>query len=175
MNSDGSIIIDTKINTDGIANGERRLQKEFERVADSAEKTGEKIKSSFERTSSFGYDPGAMEAVFGSAAADIRNYSDAVKRYGSSAGMVLNQMDPAGEKAAGALKDVAQTGEQVAEGLKKIKGSGANEPLKEISTAGSKTSTVLQRLSEIAKSTSKLMRTVGEEEKTPARSGVRLS
>ena len=80
MNSDGSIIIDTKINTDGIANGERRLQKEFERVADSAEKTGEKIKSSFERTSSFGYDPGAMEAVFGSAAADIRNYSDAVKR-----------------------------------------------------------------------------------------------
>ena len=175
MNSDGSIIIDTKINTDGIANGERRLQKEFERVADSAEKTGEKIKSSFERTSSFGYDPGAMEAVFGSAAADIRNYSDAVKRYGSSAGMVLNQMDPAGEKAAGALKDVAQTGEQVTEGLKKIKGSGANEPLKEISTAGSKTSTVLQRLSEIAKSTSKLMRTVGEEEKTTARSGDRLA
>ena len=84
-------------------------------------------------------------------------------------------MDPAGEKAAGALKDVAQTGEQVAEGLKKIKGSGANEPLKEISTAGSKTSTVLQRLSEIAKSTSKLMRTVGEEEKTTARSGDRLA
>ena len=42
MNSDGSINIDTKINTDGIANGERRLQKEFERVADGAEKTGEK-------------------------------------------------------------------------------------------------------------------------------------
>lgn len=116
-----------------------------------------------------------MEAVFGSAAADIRNYSDAVKRYGSSAGMILNQMNPAGEKAAGALKDVAQTGKQAAEGLKKIKGSGANEPLKEISTAGSRTSTVLQRLSEIAKSTSKLMRTVGEEEKTTARSGDRLA
>ncbi|MFR4784874.1 MAG: hypothetical protein ACLUAR_20105 [Pilosibacter sp.] len=42
MNSDGSIIIDTKINTDGIANGERRSQKEFARVADGAEKTGEK-------------------------------------------------------------------------------------------------------------------------------------
>lgn len=38
MNSDGSIIIDTKINTDGIANGERRLQKEFERVADGAKR-----------------------------------------------------------------------------------------------------------------------------------------
>lgn len=175
MNSDGSINIDTKINTDGIANGERRLQKEFERVADGAEKTGEKIKSSFERSGSFDYDPGAMEAVFGSAAADIRNYSDAVKRYGSSAGMILNQMNPAGEKAAGALKDVAQTGKQAAEGLKKIKGSGANEPLKKISTAGSRTSTVLQRLSEIAKSTSKIMRTVGEEEKTTARSGDRLA
>ena len=42
--SDGSIIIDTQINTDGAGVGGRKLQKELGRVIDNAEKAADKVK-----------------------------------------------------------------------------------------------------------------------------------
>ena len=58
-----------------------------------------------------GYDPKAMAATFGEAAAGIRNYSEAVQQYGNQAGAVLNEM----EKGTAVIEEVASSAEQGAE------------------------------------------------------------
>lgn len=92
--SDGSIIIDTQINTDGAGVGGRKLQKELGRVIDNAEKAADKVKKAFAKAGAFTYDPQAMEKVFGKTAAqNIKNYVDAIELYGKQAGQVLNKLD----------------------------------------------------------------------------------
>ena len=92
--SDGSIIIDTQIYTDGAGVGGRKLQKELGRVIDNAEKAADKVKKAFAKAGAFTYDPQAMEKVFGKTAAqNIKNYVDAIELYGKQAGQVLNKLD----------------------------------------------------------------------------------
>ena len=57
--------------------------------------------------SAMNYDPGAMAAVFGEAAAHIKNYQQAVEEFGNGAGMALNSIDPAAQLAERSLGDAA--------------------------------------------------------------------
>lgn len=53
------------------------------------------------------YDPGAMAAVFGEAAARIKNYQQAIEEFGTDAGMALNSIDPAAQLAESSLENAA--------------------------------------------------------------------
>lgn len=131
---DGSILINTKINTDGAEKGTRNLKSEFEKVASSAQKTGDRVKDVFsnsmkEITESSqnvrtGYNPQAMEMVFGKSAAQIRNYAQAVELYGQQAGMVMNKLDVENQQAAASLINVSNAGQQTREALSGIAGGG---------------------------------------------------
>lgn len=58
-----------------------------------------------------GYDPAAMAAVFGDAAAEIQDYSDAVELFGRSASMAMNEMGenaPVVERSVDVMEDAGQ-------------------------------------------------------------------
>lgn len=57
--------------------------------------------------SAMNYDPGAMAAVFGEAAARIKNYQQAIEEFGTDAGMALNSIDPAAQLAESSLENAA--------------------------------------------------------------------
>lgn len=57
--------------------------------------------------SAMNYDPGAMAAVFGEAAARIKNYQQAIEEFGTGAGMALNSIDPAAQLAESSLENAA--------------------------------------------------------------------
>ena len=94
---DGSVLIDTKINADGAEKGTRNLKSVFEKIVSSAQKAGDRVKDVFSKSMKevgqssqsvgSGYDPKAMEMVFGKSAAQIRNYAQAVQIYGQQAGL----------------------------------------------------------------------------------------
>ena len=58
--------------------------------------------------SAMNYDPGAMAAVFGEAAARIKNYQQAIEEFGTGAGMALNSIDPAAQLAESSLENAAK-------------------------------------------------------------------
>lgn len=66
---------------------------------------------------SLGYDKEAMRAVYGEAAAGIKNYSDAIKKLGPDATTVLNgiktDFKEMGNSASGATEKIAKSGEKI--------------------------------------------------------------
>ena len=80
--ADGSIIIDTKINTDGFKDAERDLKKVFGKITDSAEDMGEDV---------------------GDAAADA---AKGLKQAGEAAEDYAKQADKAADKSKGAFKEM---------------------------------------------------------------------
>lgn len=69
----------------------RRLQAEMEQVATSAEKMGEEIKENLSPISESRFDQSAISATFGEAAENIENWSQAIEKFGTSAGTILNE------------------------------------------------------------------------------------
>ena len=145
---DGSVRIDTKINTDGAEKGTRNLKSEFEKIVSSAQKAGDRVNDSFSKSMkqvgsstqnvNSGYDPKAMEMVFGQSAAQIRNYAQAVEVYGQMAGMAMNKIDVDSQQAASSLKNVSNAGQQTGGALKEVSSGGktASEALKQTASAG---------------------------------------
>ena len=131
---DGSVLIDTKINTDGADKGTRNLKSVFDRIVLSAQKAGDRVRDVFsnsmkEVTESSqnvrtGYNPQAMEMVFGKSAAQIKNYAQAVELYGQQAGMVMNKLDVDSQQAATSLKNVSDAGQRSGSALKEIASGG---------------------------------------------------
>ncbi len=118
---DGSVLIDSKINTDGAEKGTRNLKSEFEKIVSSAQKAGDRVKGIFSKSMkeaaqssqnvSSGYDPKAMEMVFGKSATQIKNYTQAVQMYGQQAGKAMNEISVESQQAAASLKSTASIGE----------------------------------------------------------------
>lgn len=69
-------------------------------------------------TSSMNYDPKAMAAVFGDAAAEIYNYASAVELFGSQAGSEMNGLEKSAEAAGKEVEASAQKMERSYTGLK---------------------------------------------------------
>ncbi len=131
---DGSVLIDTKINTDGADKGTRNLKSVFDRIVLSAQKAGDRVRDVFSNSMkevtessqnvSTGYNPQAMEMVFGKSAAQIKNYAQAVELYGQQAGMVMNKLNVENQQAATSLKNVSNAGRQTGGSLKEIASGG---------------------------------------------------
>lgn len=145
---DGSVLIDSKINTDGAEKGTRNLKSEFEKIVSSAQAAGNKVKDVFSKSmkevgqsslgNGSGYDPKAMEMVFGKSAANIKNYAQAVQQYGQQAGMVMNKMSVDSQQAASSLGNVSNAGKQAGGALKGIASGGktASEALNSTASTG---------------------------------------
>ncbi|GLC82083.1 phage tail protein [Lacrimispora brassicae] len=145
---DGSVLIDTKINADGAEKGTRNLKSEFEKIVSSAQAAGNKVKDVFSKSMKevgqsspgvgSGYDPKAMEMVFGKSAANIKNYAQAVQQYGQQAGMVMNKMSVDSQQAASSLRSTSNAGKQTGGALKEVSSGGkiASEALKSTAAAG---------------------------------------
>lgn len=145
---DGSILINTKINTDGAEQGTRNLKSEFDKVVSSAQKAGNQVNDIFTKSmnevgnstqnAGSGYDARAMEMVFGQSAAQIRNYAQAVEVYGQMAGLAMNKIDVESQQAAASLKNVSNAGKQTGGSLEAVStgGNSATEALKSTATAG---------------------------------------
>lgn len=145
---DGSVLIDTKINADGAEKGTRNLKSEFEKIVSSAQAAGNKVKDVFSKSmkevgqsspgNGSGYDPKAMEMVFGKSAANIKNYAQAVQQYGQQAGMVMNKMSVDSQQAASSLRSTSNAGKQTGGALKEVSSGGkiASEALKSTAAAG---------------------------------------
>ncbi len=67
---------------------------------------------------SLGFDPGAMRAVFGEGADQIRDFSDAVQKFGNLAGITLNGLESGIAKVGGSAKSVAAKVTNAAKSLK---------------------------------------------------------
>lgn len=63
----------------------------------------------------YGYDAKAMAAVFGEEAAEIRNYAEAVSKYGSQASATLNNMSQEAKGAEEAFQGIGDEGTSVKE------------------------------------------------------------
>lgn len=145
---DGSILINTKINTDGAEQGTRNLKSEFDKVVSSAQKAGKQVNGIFTKSmnefgnstqnAGSGYDARAMEMVFGQSAAQIRNYAQAVEVYGQMAGLAMNKMDVESQQAAASLTNVSNAGKQTGGSLQAVSTGGdtATEALKSTASAG---------------------------------------
>lgn len=145
---DGSVLIDTKINADGAEKGTRSLKSVFEKIVSSAQKAGDRVKDVFSKSMKevgqssqsvgSGYDPKAMEMVFGKSAAQIRNYAQAVQIYGQQAGLAMNQIDVESQQAASSLGNVSNAGKQAGGALKGIASGGktASEALNSTASTG---------------------------------------
>lgn len=75
---------------------------------------------------SLNYDPKAMAAVFGDAASEIHNWSDAVELYGNQAGMVLNELQQDAAEAEQAVSEASSQGAEQARGYVGLKESILN-------------------------------------------------
>jgi hypothetical protein len=145
---DGSILINTKINTDGAEEGTRNLKSEFDKVVSSAQKAGNQVNGIFSKSMKevgkstqnvgSGYNPQAMEMVFGKSASEIRNYAQAVEMYGQQAGLAMNKMDIEGQQAASSLRNVSSAGHQTGTALREVSSGGklTSEALNSTATAG---------------------------------------
>ncbi len=145
---DGSILIDTKINTDGAEEGTRSLKTVLDRVVSSTQKAGNKVKDIFSksmkevgestRDAGSGYNPQAMEMVFGKSAAQIKNYAQAVEVYGQQAGLAMNKMDVESQQAASSLRNVSSAGHQTGAALRDVSSGGklTSDALNSTATAG---------------------------------------
>ncbi|MBE7727109.1 MAG: hypothetical protein E7244_22720 [Enterocloster citroniae] len=77
-------------------------------------------------TESLNYDPKAMAAVFGDAASEIHNWSDAVEQYGNQAGMAMNGLQQDAAEAEQAVSEVSNQGAEQAQGYVGVKESILN-------------------------------------------------
>lgn len=75
---------------------------------------------------SLNYDPKAMAAVFGNAASEIHNWSDAVKQYGNQAGMAMNELQQDAAEAEQAVSEASSQGAEQAKGYVGLKESILN-------------------------------------------------
>lgn len=116
-----------------VAEGAEKATEEIESIGSSADRSTERVKSLQEQmdaisvhtmqdsaadvataapvsvpvaASDMGYNPEAMSAVFGKAAEDIRNWSDAINMYGQQAGFALNDLE----------QDAAEAGQAISSG-----------------------------------------------------------
>lgn len=64
---------------------------------------------------SYNYDPKAMTAVFGEAAAEIHNFAEAIKQYGEQAGMAMNGLNQDVAEAGQAMNEASEQGEEQAQ------------------------------------------------------------
>lgn len=67
---------------------------------------------------SLNYDPKAMAAVFGEAAAEIHNYADAVGQYGNQAGMTMNSLEQGTAAVKEEISSAAESVEEKSVGMK---------------------------------------------------------
>lgn len=75
---------------------------------------------------SLNYDPKAMAAVFGNAASEIHNWSDAVEQYGNQAGMAMNELQQDAAEAEQAVSEASSQGAEQAKGYVGLKESILN-------------------------------------------------
>lgn len=75
---------------------------------------------------SLNYDPKTMAAVFGNAASEIHNWSDAVEQYGNQAGMAMNELQQDAAEAEQAVSEASSQGAEQAKGYVGLKESILN-------------------------------------------------
>lgn len=106
--------------------------------ADTGKSTFEPPKETKVSEKSLGYDPGAMEAVFGKSAAHIKDFSDAVDKLGQHASIALNNLKTGIADAGESAKSMAAKVTNTAKNLKdSLQGAGLDagkleEDLKDI-------------------------------------------
>lgn len=110
--ADGTILIDTEIDADGMKADAKRIEKACKNIADTAEEIGESVKKSMTEMADLGRKSDDTGASVDSLSDDLKKTADTVEEFGKSSNSASGDIKKIGDKSEEATDSVGDFGDK---------------------------------------------------------------